>query len=153
MARLNYILEEAKTKLAALNTAPTDLTGKIVIAYDENDLLDLLKGVKNYPAVGIIYEGMRSQPEQGSTAKVGVSCELVISFVLVEQGNAMQATQQKKTRAIDYLDAMRDQFMGKRSDVTHHFWHFMVESPAELKSGMVCWIQRWTLPVQLPPKS
>ena len=44
-------------------------------------------------------------------------------------------TDQKKVRAIEYLDAMRFQFTGKRSTVTHHFWHFMVEAPAALAVG------------------
>jgi hypothetical protein len=152
MSKLNDVLTEAKDKLSGLDTAPINLLGKIVIAYNESDMLDLLAGVRSYPAVGIIYEGMRSQPEAGSTAKVGVSCEIVVSFVLVEQGDAVVSTDQKKTRAIDYLDAMRGQFMGLRSTVTQHFWHFLVESPAELKAGMVVWVQRWSLPVQLPAK-
>jgi len=156
MSKLNDIMAEAEAKLALteLETSPPSLvlTGRVVIAYNENDLLDVLKGVKSYPAVGIVYEGMRSMPESGSTMKAGVSAEVMLSFVLIEQGNAIINTNQKKTRAIDYLDAMRDQFMGKRSTVTNHLWHFLVESPAELKAGMVVWVQRWSLPVQLPPK-
>ena len=152
MSKLNEVLQEALGRLTALNTTPVNLTGKVVVAYNEMDMLDLLKGVKSYPAVGIIYEGMRSQPEQGSTAKVGLSCELIISFVLIDQSDAVHRSDQKKTRAIDYLDAIRDQFMGQRSTATGHFWHFMVESPAELRSGMVCWVSRWSIPVQLPGK-
>lgn len=152
MNRVNAALEEAKTRLTDPETTAKIFAGKTVIAYNENDLLDTLKGVVSYPAIGIVYEGMRSQPEAGSTMKVGLSCEIVMAFVLVEQGNAISASQQKKTRAIDLLEIMRDQFMGKRSTATSHLWHFLVEAPAELKAGMVVWIQRWSLPVQLPPK-
>lgn len=152
MSKLNEVLVEAYDRLTALNTTPYDLGGKVVVVYDEDDLLDAVKGLKSYPAVGIVYEGMRSMPEAGSTMKVGVSAEVVISFVLIEQGDAIHSSNLKKTRAIDHLDMMRGQFMGIRSTVTGHMWHFLVESPAELKSGMVCWVQRWALPVQLPPK-
>jgi len=150
MSRLTDVLEEAKTKLLQLNAAPADLTGKVVVAYDENDLLDVLKGVKSLPAVGIVYEGMRSMTEQGPTARVGLSAEIVLGFVLVERGDEIHNTLQKRVRAIEYLDAMRLQFMGQRSQVTKHFWKFMVESPAALRTGSVCWVQRWSLPVQLP---
>lgn len=151
MSKLTEILEEASAKLLQLNAAPINLTGKVVVAYDENDLLDVLKGVRSFPAVGIIYEGMRSLSEESnSTAKVGLSCEVVLGCVLVERGDEIHRTQEKKVRAIEYLDAMRYQFMGQRSTVTQHFWHFMVESPAALRTGAVCWVQRWSLPVQLP---
>jgi hypothetical protein len=150
MSKLTDVLEEASTKLLQLNAPPVNLTGKVVVAYDENDLLDVLKGVKSYPAVGIIYEGMRSMSEPGPTAVVGLSCEIILGFVLVERGDEIHRTGQKKVRAIEYLDAMRLQFMGKKSDITKHFWHFVVESPAALRTGAVCWVQRWSLPVQLP---
>ena len=151
MSKLNDALEEAKTRLLGVDTPTISLVGKVVVAYNEDDLLDVLKGLKAFPAVGIVYEGMRAKPEPGATGKMGLSCEIVMSFVLVEQGDAPFATQQKKTRSVDYLDLMRDQFMGQRSIVTGHLWNFMVESPAALTSNMVCWVQRWSLPVQLPP--
>jgi hypothetical protein len=150
MSKLTEILDEAQEKLLQLNAPPVTLTGKVVVAYDENDLLDVLKGVRSFPAVGIVYEGMRSMSEDGPTARVGLSCEVVLGFVLVERADEIHRTQEKKVRAIEYLDAMRLQFMGKRSRVTNHFWHFSVEAPAALRTGAVCWIQRWSLPVQLP---
>jgi hypothetical protein len=150
MSKLTDVLEEASTRLLQLNAPPVNLTGKVVVAYDENDLLDVLKGVRSFPAVGIVYEGMRSMPEPGPTAKVGLSCEIVLGLVLVERGDEIHRTDQKRVRAIEYLDAMRLQFMGYKSTVTHHFWRFVVESPASLRTGAICWVQRWTVPVQLP---
>jgi hypothetical protein len=149
MSKLTEVLDEASTRLLRLNAPPVNLTGKVVIAYDENDLLDVLKGVRSYPAVGIVYEGMRSMSEGGPTARVGMSGEIVLGLVLVERGDEVHNTLQKKVRAIEYLDAMRFQFIGQRSTVTNHFWHFMVEAPAALRSGAVCWVQRWSLPVQM----
>lgn len=150
MSKLTEILEEASARLLQLNAPPVNLTGKVVVAYDENDLLDVLKGVRNFPAVGVVYEGMRSMTEDGSTAKVGLSAEVVLGLVLVERGDEIHRTNEKMVRAIEYLDAMRMQFVAQRSSVTQHFWRFMVEAPADLKTGAVCWIQRWSLPVQLP---
>jgi len=150
MSQLTDILDEASSKLLQLNAPPVNLTGKVVVAYDENDLLDVLKGVRAFPAVGIVYEGMRSMSEDGPTARVGLSGEVVLGFVLVERGDEIHSTQQKKVRAIEYLDAMRYQFAGKKSTVTQHFWRFMVEAPAALRTGAVCWVQRWSLPIQFP---
>lgn len=150
MSSLNDVLEEAKTRLLQLNAAPVNLTGKVAIAYNTDDLLDILKTVKSYPAVGIVYEGMRSVPEAGPSGKLGLSCELMLSLVLVEQGPEIVGTDQKRVRAIDYLNAMRGQFLNQRS-VTGHLWHFMVEAPVLVKSGMVCWAQRWSLPIQMKP--
>ncbi len=151
MAKLNDVLAEALAKLITLDTGGLSLAGKVVIADDENDLLDLLKGIKSYPAVGIIYEGMRSLPEAGSTNKLGISAEIVVAFVLISTGGAIHRTDQKRIRAVEYLEAMRDLFMGVRSTATGHFWHFLVEAPTEVKTGMLVWVQRWTIPVQLPP--
>ena len=72
MSQLTDMLDEASSKLLQLNAPPVNLTGKVVVAYDENDLLDVLKGVRAFPAVGIVYEGMRSMSEDGATAKVGL---------------------------------------------------------------------------------
>jgi len=152
MSQLTDVLEEAKTRLLQLNAPPVDLTGRVVVAYDENDLLDVLKGIRNFPAVGIVYEGMRSLSQEGSTAKVGLSAEVVLGLVLVERGDELHRTNEKKTRAIEYLDAMRLEFAATRSDVTKHFYHFMVEAPAALRTGAVCWVQRWSLPIQMPHK-
>jgi hypothetical protein len=149
-SKLIRVIEEAEQKLLQLNAPPVNLTGKVVVAYDENDLLDVLKGVRSFPAVGIVYEGMRSASEEGPTARVGLSAEIVLGFVLVERGDEIHRTGEKKVRAIEYLDAMRYQFSAKKSTVTGHFWKFMVESPAALRTGAVCWVQRWSLPVQLP---
>jgi hypothetical protein len=151
---LNALLEETKTKLLGVDGSVDgniSLTGKVVIAYDEDDLLDALKGVRSYPAVGIVYEGMRSMPEVGPTAKVGVSVEVVVSFVLIQQGPAISASDQKRTKAIDYLEQMRNQFLNQKSTVTSHFWKFMVEAPVTMKGGMVVWSQRWSVPGQLKP--
>src|ERR1043165_20863 len=149
MSRLNTLLTEVKNKLVSIDDDTISLRGRVVIAYNEDDLLDLVKGIKSYPAVGIVYEGMRSMVEKGSTAKSGLSSQVVFSLVIIEQGSAIVASDQKRSRAIDYLEAMRDVFLTDKSATTGHMWHFLVEAPAALKAGMVCWVQRWGVPIQL----
>lgn len=135
--------------MAVVQAIPA-LHDRTVFAYNEDDFMDNIKGLVKYPGVAIVYEGMRSVPEVGSTAKVGVSGELVISLILIEQGDAIRSTDTKKVNAINYLDEIRGKIMGTRSP-TGHYWHFLVEAPAELRRGMVFWVSRWSTPIQLPP--
>ena len=148
MSKLNDILNEYKTRLLQLTAQPTDLTGRVVIAYNSKDLLDTIKTAKNFPIIGIVYEGMRSTTPNEPK---GLTCEVVVSFVLMDQGPAIVASDNKRVRDIDYLEAMRGKFLGHRSAVTGHMWGFMVESPIELIAGMVCWTQRWSLTAAFKP--
>ena|SRR5271157_5720537 len=140
------VIAEVKAKLNKVSS----LEGKVVVVYDQNNLGDKLKGVK-FPAAGLIYDGMRSLPEQGATAKVGLSAELVISIVLVMQPETL-FNADAKTPIIVLLDEVRSMMMSTRS-VTGHFWHFLVEAPAEVQHGMAFWVQRWSTPIQLPRKT
>jgi hypothetical protein len=150
---INRLMDEAETWLKEVSdeTIGIDLKNRVFKTYSEDDLLDVLKGIKSYPAVGIAYDGMISESEPGLTHKVGVSNTVIISFILVQSGDANFRTDQKRAKAIDVLDLMRDRFLGQRSAATSHYWLFLSETAAELKSGMVCWVQRWRIPVQLAP--
>lgn len=150
--QVNNILEEAASKLLQLNAGEVDLTGRVIVCYDVDELLSKIAVVKKFPVVGIVYEGMRSHPENKPSGNQGLAGELVLTFLLVEQGDMPKANPEKKIRAVIYLDGMRDQFLGKRSPVTSRLWHFMVESPARITENMVCWTQRWSMPVVFPPQ-
>ena len=65
---------------AAIRSLPL-FAKKTFVVYSEDELMQETKGL-TYPCVGVIYEGMRSIPEPGSTSKQGVSCELVASVML-----------------------------------------------------------------------
>lgn len=145
---------ETRVKSLTVNNVAVNMTGKTILVDDASDLLEKLKGLKSYPAIGVVYEGLVSKPEAGDTAKMGISADMGISLVLVEQGDVPFPTlaPQKTFRAIDYLNAMRDEFMGTKSTVTGHFFKFEAEAAAELTKNMVVWVQRWSVPIQLPPK-
>jgi hypothetical protein len=150
MSQITLILKDMQAQLNGVEY----LSNKSVIAYNNDDLLDMLKGLKTYPGIGIVYEGMRSVPPTNpgqTTAKVGVSSEAVISLILVVQGESIIRSQESKFNAIDYLDMMRLIFLGQRNPITQQYWNFLVEAPAALASGMVFWVQRWSVPVQNKP--
>lgn len=150
MSKIVTLLEEVKTRLTNIRT-PVDARGRVVVCYDDDDLLNQLKGLKSPPGWGIVYEGMRSMPEPGQTMKVGISCEAVVSIIIVQADDAIRNADAKKTIAIDLLQASRDQFLGQRSTTTGHLWHYLVESPALTKNGMVFWVMRWSVPIQMQP--
>jgi hypothetical protein len=122
------------------------LKGKIVQVYDHSELQDKAKPLK-LPACGIIYEGMRSVGESGSSAKLGTSCELVASIIMMDTLTNMGAANTYEN-APAILDAIREGMMGRRSP-TGHFWKFIVEAAAQPSHGTVLWVQRWSCPVQL----
>jgi hypothetical protein len=122
------------------------LKGKVLNVYSEEELTTSTSAM-SYPACGVVYEGMRSVSEEGSTSKTGNSCELVVSVLLVDMYGAVAKTAVKKNAA-PILDAIRDSMMGRKSP-TGHKWRFVVEAAASPKQGIVLWVQRWSCPVQL----
>lgn len=127
-----------------------EFTSSTVFVYDDDDLASKLKGAK-FPAIGIIYNGMRSLGQTGATAKIGVSCEMMFTLMLVQQGQSIVSTD-TKLATIDLLDSIRGAILGVRS-VTGHFYHFMMEAQGRPSKGLIFWGQRWSVPVQLTPKN
>jgi hypothetical protein len=126
------------------------LQGKVVFVVDQDDLVAQLKGVRSFPAAGIMYEGMRSRENDGQTAKLGISADMVISIVVVNRGSDILNTDQTKLTSITLLDQIRGKVIATRSP-TGHFWRFVVEAAAAENEGVVFWVQRWSTPVQVAP--
>jgi hypothetical protein len=121
---------------------------KTVFVYDEENLADRLKAV-NLPAVGLIYNGMRSVTDPGPSTKMGISGEIHFTLMLLQRGEAPIRTDTKGASFL-LLDSLRTAILGTRS-VTGHFYHFQMEAPAALKGGLIFWAQRWSVPVQNRP--
>jgi len=136
--------------LQAAVQSVSELEDKMVFVYSEDDLIDKIKGLTKYPGVGILYEGMRSEPELGRTAKVGVSAIASFALILIDQTDTPARTDQRKVNSFMYLEDIRIKLMATRSP-TGHFWRFLAEAPAAVKGGRILWFQRWVTPIQLPP--
>jgi hypothetical protein len=124
-----------------------ELKGRTLFVFDEDNLSDQVKGIGSLPAIGIVYEGMRATPEQG-TGRMGMSAEMVFSLVLINRSNDIVSSDQTKTETLVILDAIRSKLLGTRSP-TGHFWRFVVEAAASQSKGVVFWVTRWSTPVQL----
>lgn len=125
--------------------------GKVFHVYSEEELMDKTKGI-TFPAVGIVYEGMRAVPEDSDkkSVKIGVSAELIAAVMLIQRPDNISAAD-TKTPTMNLLDDIRQEIMGSKSP-SGHWWKFVVEASANEKNGVVIWLQRWSTPVQLVPK-
>jgi hypothetical protein len=143
-AKPAQVMEEVKGLVQSI--AP--FQNSTVFVYDEDDLENKLKGAQ-FPAVGIIYNGMRKKPEQGRSAHLGISCDMMFTVMLVQKGQTIVVTD-TKVASIDLLDALRGAILGVRS-ITGHFYCFEMEAPGRPNKGLIFWGQRWAVPVQLTP--
>lgn len=122
------------------------IKGKIVSVYSQEELTDSMKGI-TAPFVGVVYEGMRAVAEQKETNRQGVSCELVVSLIVV--GRVTTAGESSmKNQTLGLLDDLRKAMRNCKSPAGHK-WRFNMEAAAAEKQGTTMWIQRWTTPVQL----
>ena len=122
---------------------------KVWHVYSEEELLAYQKGVI-FPAVGVLYDGMRVAPDSGggspgggTKASAELSCTVMAWF-----RNSPQSTVDPKDTIVAQVDRLRSAVMGQRSP-TGHFWRFQVEASIPGKSGVLCYLQRWATAVQL----
>ncbi len=131
---------ESKVQLVA------EFKTRTFTVYSEDELIEKTKGI-GYPCVGIIYNGITSQPEVGATQKIGGSGEIIVSLLVMFRQNTI-AKVDPKEQIIGKLDQIRSKIMCTKSP-TGHFWKFQMEIPVVGKSGLLAYVQRWATPVQL----
>lgn len=120
--------------------------GRVFHVASEDEIVERTKGMA-YPCVGVIYTGMTASGEQGSSAKMGQSVELVASILLFFRQDS-RATSDPKESTIAVLDAIRRNIMTTKSP-SGHYWRFKMEVPVEGGKGVMTYLQRWSTPVQL----
>ena len=116
---------------------------KVFFVYAEEDLFNKAKLVK-FPAVGIMYEGIRSNGKDSGTGMAS-DCYVAIA-VLVNAGSIGAADQ--KNEAASILDALRDGIKLSKAPSSHK-WKFVSETPAGEINGALVYVQRWSCPVIL----
>lgn len=117
--------------------------GKAFHVVSEEDLIDETR-VLTYPAVGVVYEGLR--PAGGN--ENGLSTRAGFAIVVLTSDKWPTGVDAKGT-SLDLLDLIRSKFRDGRPS-TGHKWKFEFEGPARSKNAKVLiWVQRWSTPVQL----
>lgn len=135
----------------------TDLTTKIQTVsevktqtyhiYADEDITEMTKGM-GFPAVGVVYDGVRSVPETGASGKHGLSAEMVFSVLFFYRLGPSMATENTTATALQVLDKIRDAIKNTRGP-SGHLWRFQMEVAVGSKKGVVAYVQRWAIPVQL----
>jgi hypothetical protein len=119
-----------------------------IFVYSDDDLQNKVRGA-NFPAVGIIYNGMKVKPEMSKSVRLGLSGDLTFTLMLIQQSQTISTTDTKGI-SMNLLDSLRGAILGVRS-ITGHFYQFQLEAPAQPSKGYIFWGQRWSVPVQLTP--
>jgi hypothetical protein len=130
----------------------TAFSKKVITVYDVDDMIEQLKHVPK-PAVGILYEGARRVPNEGGK-QVGVSGEAVFSIMLAAEVSiiAPGVATVARTEVHELLDDLREAIQGTRAP-NSHFWAWQLEAQAAKKGNVAVWLQRWSAPIQLPPRT
>jgi hypothetical protein len=137
-ACINDLIEKVKTV--------TRLKDRVFYVTSDDDLMDKLKGLV-YPVVAVIYAGIASEADSGSTSRHGLSTELGADILFFFKNSPLVKVDPNQ-RAIDDLDEVRDAIKGTKSPAGH-LWRFGAEHPIELKSEIMGYRQHWTTPVIL----
>lgn len=130
---------------ARIKTIPT-IKDRVFHVYSEEELVERTKGL-SFPCVGIVYDGMMAIPEQGSSAKIGASAELVATVMIFFRQDT-KAKSDPKDATVALLDEIRGKILATRSPTRHH-WRFKLEAAVEGKQGVLTYVQRWATPAQL----
>lgn len=137
------VLEDVKSKIMAL----PKFKDKVGHIYTYEELVDKSKNV-SFPALGIIYEGLRAERGEnaGKSASV-VSSSIVVSLILLtDSDNKLGGL--PKMKAHEYLALTRNALNNKPSPSGHKY-RFIVEAPASEKGTKVMWVQRWSVAAQI----
>lgn len=136
------ILQDVKARLLAIEALK--LEGKTAHIYSYEELTDKSKAV-SFPAVGVIYEGMRPDESANGNGKASssISSRVIISVLLLTD-NDNKAGGIPILKAHEYLDLLRDAINNKEAPNGKKY-RFEVEAPASEKANKVLWVQRWSV--------
>ena len=138
------VMEDLKKRLL---TASIVKEGKCTQVYSEKELKDKTKAIP-LPAIGLVYEGMRSnQTGDNANSNSSVSCMAVVSVILLtDKKNQAGGTSAEAAHTL--IGSCRNVIKNQRAP-TGHKYKFVVEAPASEDDSTVLWVQRWTVATQI----
>jgi hypothetical protein len=123
------------------------LANKTYFVYTQDDLMATSNKIV-YPAIGVIYEGLKAKDENGGKGtKMGLSADLHCAIVLLTPGSAIGKIDYKKD-ALDIISDIRSMITKTRSPAGH-YWNFLVESPVMDIEGAFGYYIRFNTPIML----
>lgn len=119
---------------------------KIVYMYDQDELLDAKKQL-GFPAVGIVYVGLRGKDD---SSRSGLAAEIVCDIYLLgaESCTSKLIGADQKPSTTSLLDNIRNEIKcnvapGQRK------WKFVFEQPVQFTQDVLAYVQRWSITVVL----
>jgi hypothetical protein len=104
------------------------------------------------PAVGVIYEGLRSVGQPGVGLNKGLSTNAVFGLYMTFSSASYAPGIDIQTPITDILHQMRLALLEKDSPSSHG-WQFLVEAFVDSNSTHEIWMQKWQTPVILTDRS
>lgn len=135
------------TDLVSKISTVSEVAKDVYHIYADEDITEMTKGM-GFPSVGVIYDGLRAAPEMGASGKQGLSAEMVFSVLYFYRLGPAMATENTTATALQVLDKIRDSIKKTRGP-SGHLWRFQMEVAVGSKKGVVAYVQRWAIPVQL----
>lgn len=130
----------------SLQTIP-ELGNRVSTVFDPDELVRIIKGV-SASSVGVVYEGMQSIQELGSTNR-GLASTAMFGLYLAVDSTSVTNHQAQKNQAIALLALMRKCLSEKRSP-GGNYWQFSSEGYASSFPNKALWIQKWSTRLMLP---
>lgn len=131
--------------IAKVKTVP-GLKDRTFYCVSDSDLIDKLKGLI-YPVIAVVYGGIESLADNGSTNRMGMSTELGADILFFFK-NSPLVKDDPNQRSIDALDAVRKAIHGTTGP-SGHKWRFALEHVIDVKTQVMGYRQHWTIPVIL----
>ena len=100
------------------------------------------------PAVGVVYEGLRSVSQPGVGLNKGLSTNAVFGLYMTFSSSSYAVGVDIQSPITDILHEMRIALLEKVAASSHN-WQFMVESFVDSNSTHEIWMQKWQTPIIL----
>lgn len=104
------------------------------------------------PAVGVVYEGLRSVGQPGVGLNKGLSTNAVFGLYMTFSSVSYAPGVNIQTPITDILHQMRVLIADKTSPSSHN-WQFMVEAFVDSNTTNEIWMQKWQTPIIITDRS
>ncbi len=123
-----------------------EVKSRVVSVYSQDDMLNKKKSLK-YPAVGVLYIGIRGKTDSSKTgAASNLICDILLLGGNVHNDNIRGVDQ--KRASYEILEDIRNEIMCTYAP-SGHKWTFISELPFHLNDGIMAYAQRWSTTVLL----
>lgn len=119
---------------------------KVVYMYEQDELLNA-KSQLGFPAVGVVYVGLRGKDDSSRT---GLAAEIVCDIYLIggEACTSKLIGADEKPTTTSLLDNIRNEIKCNTAPGQRK-WKFVFEQPVQFDADVLAYVQRWTTTVVL----